>query len=224
MSILELRNVNKIYNYKKENEFQALYDVNMSIEEGEMIAIMGRSGAGKSTLMHIIGFIDKFESGEYFLDGEKVEKFSETKCAGIRNSMFGIVMQDFALIENFTVMDNVILPLDFSKKKSNKKNRAVEVLKLMGIEEQKNKYVSKLSGGQKQRVAIARAMINNPKLILADEPTGALDSHTSEDIMNIFTKLKGMGKTIIIITHDTKVADCCDRIIEIQDGRIAEEH
>lgn len=224
MSILELRNVNKIYNYKKENEFQALYNVNISIEEGEMIAIMGRSGAGKSTLMHIIGFIDKFESGEYFLDGEKVEEFSESKCAGIRNSMFGIVMQDFALIENFTVLDNVILPLDFSKKKNNKKGRAVDVLKLVGIEEQKNKYVSKLSGGQKQRVAIARAMINNPKLILADEPTGALDSSTSEDIMNIFTKLREMGKTIIIITHDTKVADYCDRIIEIQDGRIAEEY
>lgn len=222
MSILELRNVNKIYNYKKENEFQALYDVNISVEEGEMIAIMGRSGAGKSTLMHIIGFIDNFESGEYFLDGERVEKFSEARCAGIRNSMFGIVMQDFALIENFTVLDNVILPLDFAKKKTNKKGRAFDVLKLVGIEEQKNKYVSKLSGGQKQRVAIARAMINNPKLILADEPTGALDSSTSEDIMNIFTKLKEMGKTIIIITHDTKVADYCDRIIEIQDGRIAE--
>lgn len=221
--MIRLKGINKIYNYKKENEFQALYDVDLHINAGEMVAIMGRSGAGKSTLLHILGFIDTFESGEYYLNGEKVENFTEGKSAELRNSNFGIIMQDFALVDNFTAWENVMLPVDFSKNKKEKKKRVMQALKTVGIEELAGKKVSKLSGGQKQRVAIARAIVNDPDVILADEPTGALDSQTAEDIMNVFKLLKDMGKTIIIITHDINVANKCERIIEINDGRVVSE-
>lgn len=220
--MIRLSGIDKIYNYKKENEFQALYDVDLHIETGEMVAIMGRSGAGKSTLLHIIGFIDTFEAGEYYLDGEKVENFGDIKRAELRNSHFGIIMQDFALVENFTVWENVMLPLDFSKnkRKLSKKKIALNALKTIGIEDLARKKVSNLSGGQKQRVAIARAIANDPDIILADEPTGSLDSLTADEIMKVFKMLKDMGKTIIIITHDINIANQCERIIELSDGKI----
>lgn len=218
--IIELKDLNKIYNYGKENAFQALCDVNLKIERGEMLAIMGTSGAGKSTLLHVIGFVDTFESGEYILDGKMVKNYSEKERAKLRNSHIGIVMQDFALIDNFTVQENVMIPVDFSPIKRKRKDRVRDALKLIGIEEIKNKLVSELSGGQKQRVAIARAIVNEPDIILADEPTGSLDSKTSDDIMNVFKLLNDIGKTIVIITHDLTVAKKCGRIVELSDGKI----
>lgn len=218
--MIEIVNLNKIYNYKKPNEFQALKDVSLTIKDGEMVAIMGTSGAGKSTLMHIIGCIDNFESGEYRLNGNDMRGLSESKRAMIRNQEIGIVMQDFVLIEEYTVLENVMVPLYFSKGKKHKRRIALEALKSIGIEELANKTVNKLSGGQKQRVAIARAIVNEPSIILADEPTGALDSKTAGDIMQVFSSLNQMGKTVIIITHDSHVAQQCQRIVTISDGEI----
>lgn len=221
--MIEIKNIQKTYNYGKSNAFQALNDVSLTINAGEMVAIIGKSGAGKSTLMHILGCIDEFESGKYYLNGEDVSSLNEKKRAQIRNSKIGIVLQDFALVESYSVIENVMLPLYFSKGIKGKKEKmakAIDVLKQMEMYEFVDKKVNKLSGGQKQRVAIARAMINNPKILLADEPTGALDVKMSAEIMSIFEKLNKQGTTVIIITHDMEIAKKCGRIIEISDGRI----
>ena len=218
--MIKLENIYKTYNLGKSNAFTALKGVNLTINEGEMVAIIGKSGAGKSTLMHIIGCIDDFEKGTYKLADRDVSKISENKRANIRNSEIGIVLQDFALIEEYSAIENVMIPLYFSKNKSKKKERAKEALKKMGIEELADKRVNKLSGGQKQRVAIARAIVNNPKLLLADEPTGALDVNTSAEIMKEFIRLNEEGMTIVIITHDMDVAKGCQRVVEISDGEI----
>lgn len=221
--MIEIKNIQKTYNYGKSNAFQALNEVSLTINDGEMVAIIGKSGAGKSTLMHILGCIDEFESGKYYLNGEDVSSLNEKKRAQIRNSKIGIVLQDFALVESYSVIENVMLPLYFSKSIKGKKEKmakAIDVLKQMEMYEFVDKKVNKLSGGQKQRVAIARAMINNPKILLADEPTGALDVKMSAEIMSIFEKLNKQGTTVIIITHDMEVAKKCSRIIEISDGRI----
>ena len=182
------------------------------------MAIIGKSGAGKSTLMHILGCIDDFESGDYLIDDINVKDISNGKKAEIRNKKIGIVMQDFALIEEYTVIENVMVPLLFDKSKKDKKKTAIKAIESVGIGDLTNKAVNKLSGGQKQRVAIARAIVNDPVFILADEPTGALDSNTSLEIMQVFKDLNKLGKTIIIITHDKDVAQKCDRIVEMKDG------
>ncbi len=219
--MIEIRNLTKTYNYKKSNAFTALKDISLKIEDGEMLAIIGKSGAGKSTLLHIIGCIDTFEKGEYSIDDTDVHKLSDKKLAEIRNEKVGIVMQDFALVEEYTVIENVKIPLYFSKKKKGNANTlALEALEKVGIKELAKKPVNKLSGGQKQRVAIARAIVNDPSFILADEPTGALDTKTSAEIMELFRKLNDDGKTVIIITHDPGVAEKCKRKIEISDGKI----
>lgn len=219
--ILKIENLTKTYNYKKSNAFTALKDVSLEVEDGEMLAIIGKSGAGKSTLLHIIGCIDKFEKGSYTIDGTDVHSLSDNKLAKIRNEKVGIVMQDFALIDEYSVIENVMIPLNFSKKKLGKpKELAMKALERVGIANLAKKPVSKLSGGQKQRVAIARAIVNDPSFILADEPTGALDTKTSSEIMELFTELNKSGKTVIIITHDLTVADKCKRKVEISDGRI----
>ena len=218
--MIKLENIYKTYNPGKSNAFIALKGVNLTIKKGEMVAIIGKSGAGKSTLMHIIGCIDDFEKGIYKLNDRDVSKISENKRANIRNSEIGIVLQDFALIEEYSAIENVMIPLYFSKNKSKKKERAKEALRKMGIEELAEKRVNKLSGGQKQRVAIARAIVNNPKLLLADEPTGALDVNTSVEIMKEFKRLNEEGMTIVIITHDMDVAKGCQRVVEISDGEI----
>ena len=221
--MIEIDNIYKIYNKGKVNEFTALKGVSLRISEGEMVAVIGKSGAGKSTLMHIIGCIDDFEQGKYYLNGQNVSKLNEKKRAIIRNRDIGIVLQDFALMENYTVIENVLMPLFFSKDAGNRRAReekAKDILSQLEMDEIMDKKVNKLSGGQKQRVAIARAMINNPKVLLADEPTGALDVKTSLEIMNVFKQLNAKGTTVIIITHDMEVANECNRIIEICDGNI----
>lgn len=216
--MIRLVNINKTYNYKKANAFCALKGINLSINDGEMLAIIGKSGAGKSTLMHILGCIDDFESGDYLIDDINVKDISNGKKAEICNKKIGIVMQDFALIEEYTVIENVMVPLLFDKSKKDKKKTAIKAIESVGIGDLTNKAVNKLSGGQKQRVAIARAIVNDPVFILADEPTGALDSNTSLEIMQVFKDLNKLGKTIIIITHDKDVAQKCDRIVEMKDG------
>jgi putative ABC transport system ATP-binding protein len=221
--MIEIDNIYKIYNKGKVNEFTALKGVSLRISEGEMVAVIGKSGAGKSTLMHIIGCIDDFEQGKYYFNGQDVSKLNEKKRAIIRNRDIGIVLQDFALMENYTVIENVLMPLFFSKDAGNRRVReekAKDILSQLEMDEIMDKKVNKLSGGQKQRVAIARAMINNPKVLLADEPTGALDVKTSLEIMNVFKQLNAKGTTVIIITHDMEVANECNRVIEICDGNI----
>lgn len=223
--MIELKNINKTYNIGKTNAFQALYDVSLSIEDGEMVAIIGKSGAGKSTLLHIIGCIDNFETGTYILNGENISAIKEMKRAKIRNKDIGIVMQDFALVEDYTAIENVMIPLHFSNKrvKEGKRARARAVLKKLGIEDLENKAVNKLSGGQKQRVAIARALVNNPCIVLADEPTGSLDEKTSREIIEVLKELNSQGITMIIITHDMEVAYNCKRIVELRDGKVVND-
>ena len=219
--MIALNSIRKIYNAKKANEFEALHSVSLEIADSEMVAIIGKSGAGKSTLLHILACIDSYEDGEYRIDGTLVKKLTERKLAQIRNEKIGMVMQDFALVEDFTAIENVMLPLDFAKhKKPNRKQLAMDALKSVGMDSMAKKPVNKLSGGQKQRVAIARAIVNQPSVILADEPTGALDSKTAAEIMSVFKELHQQGKTVIIVTHDMGVAEQCDRIIEIADGQI----
>lgn len=219
--MISIHDLHKVYNARKANEFEALKGISMIIEDGEMVAIIGKSGAGKSTLLHILACIDSYEDGEYRIDGTLVKKLSERKLAQIRNEKIGMVMQDFALVEDFTAIENVMLPLDFAKrKKPNRKQLAMDALKSVGMDSMAKKPVNKLSGGQKQRVAIARAIVNQPSVILADEPTGALDSKTAQEIMEVFKELHQQGKTVIIVTHDMGVAEQCDRIIEIADGQI----
>ncbi len=219
--MIKLENLQKIYNKGKANEFEALKNINFSVDDGELVAIIGKSGAGKSTLLHILACIDSYESGEYYIDDMLVKSLSETKLAEIRNSKIGMVMQDFALVDDFSCIENVLLPLDFAKnKKSNKTDLAMNALKSVGMDSMAKKQVNKLSGGQKQRVAIARAVVNEPSIILADEPTGALDTKTSAEIMELFHELNKKGHTVIIVTHDLGIAKQCDRTIEISDGCI----
>ena len=219
--MIEIKKLTKTYNYKKSNAFTALTDVSLTVDDGEMLAIIGKSGAGKSTLLHIIGCIDTFEKGEYTIDGVSVHKLSDKKLAQIRNEKVGIVMQDFALVEEYSVIENVKIPLYFARhRKGNINTPALAALEKVGMKELAKKPVNKLSGGQKQRVAIARAIVNDPSFILADEPTGALDTKTSAEIMELFSALNKDGKTVIIITHDPGVAGACKRQIEISDGKL----
>ena len=219
--MVKIENVTKIYNHKRSNEFEALHSVSAEIHDGELVAIIGRSGAGKSTLLHILACIDSYQEGEYSIDGTLIKDLSERQYAKIRNEKIGMVMQDFALVEDFTALENVMIPLNFSKRKiKGKKEKALAALKSVGIEELAKKPCNKLSGGQKQRVAIARAIVNEPSMILADEPTGALDTKTSAEIMELFKALNKQGRTVVIVTHDMSVAEQCERIIEISDGNI----
>lgn len=220
--MIEIKNLVKIYNKGKTNEFCALKGIGLSIEEGEMVAIIGKSGAGKSTLLHILAAIDSYDKGSYLVDGVSVGDLKEKDRARFRNQKIGIVMQDYALIDEYTIEENVQIPLIFGKVKGNdvRREKIMTALKNVGLDELAKKPVRQLSGGQKQRVAIARALVNNPAFLLADEPTGALDSKTSGEIMDVFEKLNQGGKTVIIVTHDMEVAARCGRVIEISDGEI----
>lgn len=218
--MIEIRNLTKTYNYNKQNAFTALKNISLTIEDGELTAIVGASGSGKSTLLNMIGCIDSAEEGECIIGGTDVNALGENRRTEFRSKNIGFVIQDFALIESYTVLDNVIMPTYFVKKRKGSRNRALELLGRLGLGEMAKKTVSKLSGGQKQRVAIARALINEPSVILADEPTGALDTKTSAEIMELFKSLNEQGRTVIIVTHDPKIADQCGRVIEISDGEI----
>lgn len=219
--MITLDNIVKIYNPKRSNEYEALHGVSCEIADGEMVAIIGKSGAGKSTLLHILACIDNYQDGEYTIDGTLVKNLTERQYAKIRNEKIGMVMQDFALVEDFTALENVLIPLNFSKQKiKNKKEKALAALKSVGIEDLAKKPCNKMSGGQKQRVAIARAIVNEPSMILADEPTGALDTKTSAEIIKLFKALHEQGRTVVIVTHDPKIAEQCDRVINISDGCI----
>ena len=220
--MIEIKNLVKIYNKGKTNEFCALKGIDLSFEEGEMVAIIGKSGAGKSTLLHILAAIDSYDKGSYLVDGVSVGDLKEKERARFRNQKMGIVMQDYALIDEYTIEENVQIPLIFGKVKGNdvRREKIMTALENVGLAELAKKPVRQLSGGQKQRVAIARALVNNPTFLLADEPTGALDSKTSGEIMDVFEKLNQGGKTVIIVTHDMEVAARCGRVIEISDGEI----
>lgn len=219
--MIKLIGIEKSFNSGKSNELHVLKGISTEVKDGELVAIVGKSGAGKSTLLHIIACIDSYDSGEYYIDDLLIKNMSEKKLVNIRNEKIGIVMQDFSLVEDFTVLENIMIPLDFAKnKRPNAKELAKEVLKQVNMENFAKEKVRNLSGGEKQRIAIARAIINNPSLILADEPTGSLDSSNTEAIMDLFFSLNKQGKTIIIVTHDKELAEKCHRIIEISDGRI----
>lgn len=221
--MIQLHQISKIYNQGKTNAFQALHKIDLKIADGELVTIIGTSGAGKSTLLHILACIDSYESGEYYIDDTLVKNCSEKKLAQIRNKKIGMVMQDFALVDDFSALQNVMLPLDFSKSKvSEKKEKCLKALQAVGMEKFAHHQSNKLSGGQKQRVAIARAIVNEPSIILADEPTGALDSKTSSEIMELFKSLNDAGRTVIIVTHDMKIAQQCKRVIRIEDGKIVD--
>ncbi|MCJ1781282.1 ABC transporter ATP-binding protein [Mammaliicoccus sciuri] len=222
--MINLVNVNRHFKNGEETN-HILKDINISIDTGEFIAIMGPSGSGKSTLINILGFIDRGYTGEYLFDNENYQQVSDNKLAFIRNKTVGFVFQNFKLIQNNTIMENVSIPLLYSGMSSKERKQRVEsVLKDVGIADKKHLVPNKLSGGQQQRVAIARSIVNKPKFIIADEPTGALDSQTSKDIMELFVRLnREQNTTMIIVTHDRKVAEQADRVIHILDGRVQRE-
>lgn len=220
MTIIRLEKLNKIFG-SGDKIVQALKDICIDISKGELIAIVGSSGSGKSTLLNTLGLLDEPSSGEYYLNDINVAKLSFNEKAKLRNKHFGFVVQNFALIKDYKVRSNIEIPLEYAKiKKLERKIRVEKICSIVGIEDKIDKYPNELSGGQCQRVAIARALINNPEIILADEPTGSLDSKTGQEIIDIFKKLNKEGKTVIIVTHDKKIAEQCNKIIYIEDGQI----
>lgn len=222
--MIELKKINRHFKNGDETN-HILKDIDIHIDEGEFIAIMGPSGSGKSTLINILGFIDRGYEGDYLFNGDNYKKASDNRLATIRNLTVGFVFQNFKLIQNNTILENVSIPLIYNGMSS--KDRKAKVLKGLedvGLHQKEDLLPNKLSGGQQQRVAIARAIINEPKFIIADEPTGALDSKTSKDIMDLFVSLnKEKGTTMIMVTHDREVANKANRIIHILDGRVKEE-
>ena len=218
--ILELKSVYKNYNRGK-TEVPVLKDICMQVEKGDYLAIMGPSGSGKTTLMNLIGCLDVPTQGEYLLDGKNIGQMDDNALAEIRNKYIGFVFQNFYLLPKMNALDNVALPLLYAGvSQKERRERAAEALKAVGLEERMNFMPNQLSGGQCQRVAIARAMVGNPQLLLADEPTGALDTASGNQIMDIFRDLSSKGMTIIMITHEQSVADRADKIYKILDGRL----
>ena len=223
--LINMNNIVKRYYIGEPNELEILHGIDLKIYQGEFVAIVGESGSGKSTLMNIIGVLDKPTEGEYYLDGINVRNASEKEMNNIRNQKIGFVFQNFNLIGRTSALKNVELPMLYAGISSKKRTeRAIELLKKVGMEERCNHQPNELSGGQKQRVAIARSLANDPSIILADEPTGALDSETSRIVMDIFHELNiKQKKTIILITHSKELPEECPRVITIRDGRIIDD-
>jgi len=224
MSLIEIHNLTKVFKMG-ENEVRALDGVSLAIEQGEMLAIMGPSGSGKSTLMSIVGCLDAPTSGTYLLDGEAVEQLKDTRLADIRNRKIGFVFQQFNLLSRTSALENVLLPLGYSGLGARaSREKALKALEMVGLAERTKHHPGELSGGQQQRVAIARALVNNPSILIADEPTGALDSKTGEEIMGLFQTLHHEhGQTVIIVTHDLFVARHTKRIVRLADGKITSD-
>ena len=218
--MLELENITKVYK-AGQTEVPALRGISCRIESGEMVSIIGPSGSGKSTLMNIIGCLDKPTSGKYRLDGIEVDTLNDDQLAEIRNKKIGFVFQSFNLLSRTTALANVELPLIYSGA-GNRRQRALQVLESVGLAHRVTHRPSELAGGEQQRVAIARALVNNPSLILADEPTGNLDTRTSQEIMSIFKKLNEQGMTIVLVTHEPDIAAYTRRTIKLRDGQIEE--
>lgn len=225
MAILQVNNLKKIYTTRfGGNQVQALSDISFSVEAGEYIAIMGESGSGKTTLLNILASLDKPTSGEVLLDGRNIVNIKEREISAFRRDNLGFVFQDFNLLDTFSLKDNIFLPLVLSGKKYDyMENRLRPLAEKLGITELVNKFPYEVSGGQKQRAAVARALITSPKLVLADEPTGALDSKSSEQLLNIFSEINKEGQTILMVTHSTKAASHAGRVLFIKDGEVFHE-
>ena len=217
---IELKSVSKVYKTKGADDVVALDELTLEVRRGEFVAVCGVSGSGKSTLLHIIGCLDKPTSGTVIVSGTDVSGLNDVELAKIRSERIGIVLQDFALIPYRTAYDNVMVPLYFSKNRKNAKKRIMESLEKTGVADLAKREIKKMSGGQKQRVAIARALVNYPDIILADEPTGQLDTKTKKEIAELFKAINSEGVTIVVVTHDDELAKVADRIVRISDGRI----
>jgi len=221
-NVIELKNINKIYGTTVKT--QVLHNINLNIEEGSFNSIIGQSGSGKSTMMNIIGTLDQPTSGEVFINGKRTDLMKKNELSELRNQTIGFVFQFHYLLPEFTALENVLMPFRIQDENIPKeiRERADELMNLVGLEKVKNNLATNMSGGQQQRTAIARALMNNPKIILADEPTGNLDSDSTENIYNLLRGInEKMKTTFLIITHDRKIAEKADRIIEIRDGKIA---
>jgi putative ABC transport system ATP-binding protein len=220
VALIEFKDITKTYILGSE-PVHALRGISLSIGQGEYVAIMGASGSGKSTMMHIIGCLDRPTSGQYLLDSQAVQELSEDDLAVVRNQAIGFIFQQFNLLPQMTALQNVVLPLTYAgKAKAERIGRGEEVLKLMGLGDRMGHRPTQLSGGQQQRVSIARALANSPKILLADEPTGALDSHTAADIMKLIGDLVVGGMTVVVVTHDAEVASHAKRVVRVKDGEI----
>lgn len=223
MSLIEIRDMYKIYN-PGENEVRAIDGVNLTIEHGEFVAIIGQSGSGKSTLMNMLGLLDVPTSGKYLLNGKDVEGLTDDELSEIRNKEIGFIFQGFNLVTSLTAVENVELPLVYRGMKKDERNRlAIEALDRVGLSHRLDHLPKQMSGGQQQRVAIARAVAARPPIILADEPTGNLDSHSGVEVMKILHELHEEGRTVILITHDNDIANEAQRVIRIQDGQIVSD-